>query len=451
MMSLGPKIFCALMVVVGGTHLAARADFGAATTLGLTALLVAIASALLARSLRQPLTELRAGVEAIRAGRGQGRSRPRVSSELGKIASAIDRDAAALRAALDASADDKQQLEAVLAAMVEGVLVLDQDGRVTLANPRLRELLDIWTDIDGRRPLELVRNSAIDEALRAAASNDEVVIRELEGVGPEERAVLMHAARVASGGPRAGTVAVFHDVSEIRRLEQVRTDFIANASHELRTPLTSIQGYADMLLAGPALDAATESALRVIDRNARRLNALVEDLLELSRIEGRRSPLRPGETDVRHICAQLAEDAIARLDDAGVSVRVEGEAKVLAWADPRALEHVISNLLDNAIKYTEAGGKIWIRPSVDQKTVTVEVTDTGIGIPEEDQNRVFERFYRVDKARARALGGTGLGLSIVKNLVQAMHGEIYLESVSGKGSTFRFTLPNEPPPTGSAS
>ena len=122
--------------------------------------------------------------------------------------------------------------------------------------------------------------------------------------------LLMHAARVAGGGPRAGTVAVFHDVSEIRRLEQVRTDFIANASHELRTPLTSIQGYADMLLAGPALDTATESALRVIDRNARRLNALVEDLLELSRIEGRRSPLRPGETDVRHICTQLGVAAV---------------------------------------------------------------------------------------------------------------------------------------------
>ena len=236
---------------------------------------------------------------------------------------------------------------------------------------------------------------------------------------------------------------MFHDVSEIHRLEQVRRDFIANASHELRTPLTSIQGYADTLLGNPGLVPETESALRAIDRNAKRLGALIEDLLELSRIEGRRNPLRPTEIDIRHLCDQLAEDALPRLRGAGLEIEVEGDREAFAWADSRAVEQVVSNLLDNAIKYTEAGGRICLRVRVGPRTVATQVIDTGVGIPEEDQSRVFERFYRVDKARARALGGTGLGLAIVKHLVQAMGGEIQLESVPGEGSTFRFTVPRE--------
>ena len=401
------------------------------------------ASFVLARGIRRPILELRESLAAIRSGRANQRVRPSADTDVGALAAAIDQDAEALHAALEANADDKQQLEAVLAAMVEGVLVLDSDGRVTLANPRLRELLDIWSDVEGRRPLELVRNTEIDEALRAAAEADEVVVRDLEQVGTEQRAVLMHAARVRGGGPRAGTVAVFHDVSEVRRLEQVRRDFIANASHELRTPLTSIQGYADTLLGNPGLVPEVESALHTIDRNAKRLGALIEDLLELSRIEGRRNPLRPTETDIRHVCDQLAEDALPRVRDAGVEISVEGDPEAFAWADSRAVEQVVSNLLDIAIKYTEAGGRICLRVRVGPRTVATQVIDTGVGIPEEDQSRVFERFYRVDKARARALGGTGLGLAIVKHLVQAMGGEIQLESVPGEGSTFRFTVPRE--------
>jgi two-component system phosphate regulon sensor histidine kinase PhoR len=233
---------------------------------------------------------------------------------------------------------------------------------------------------------------------------------------------------------------VFHDVSDIRRLESHRRDFVANVSHELRTPLASIQGFVETLHDDSLEPAQRKQYLDVVARNAERLRALIEDLLELSRIEGRTQPLALEPVDAAALAGSLLRDMRPRIEARRLAVAAAGAAPP-ALADRRALEQVLQNLLDNALKYTEPGGRIDVRLSSAGGKIRIEVADTGIGIPEADRTRVFERFYRVDKARSRDLGGTGLGLSIVKHLVQAMDGDIFLESREGHGTTVAVVLP----------
>jgi two-component system phosphate regulon sensor histidine kinase PhoR len=255
--------------------------------------------------------------------------------------------------------------------------------------------------------------------------------------------VRVQAARFpAPPGRRLGSVAVLHDVSELARLETMRREFVANASHELRTPLAAIRGFAETLLGDSELpEDQRRSYLEVIDRHARRLGTLVDDLLELSRIESGQAPLELQPVDVASVASGLLRDCEARLVERRLEADSEETGPAVAWADPQAVWQILSNLLDNAIKYTEPGGRIRIRIEGDARRVRVRVSDTGAGIPERDLARIFERFYRVDRARSRALGGTGLGLSIVKHLVQSQGGEITVESELGRGSTFTFTLP----------
>jgi two-component system phosphate regulon sensor histidine kinase PhoR len=399
----------------------------------------ALAGALVARRISAPLLEVREALAAIGRGDLAPRLRPRGDDELGAVARAINAMAEQFRLRLDQITGEKEQLQAVLSSMVEGVLVLDSDGRVALANPRLREVFAIWGPVEGRKLLEVVRHPGIDDALRAAAESAGPVVSEVE-VG--DRTLLVHAVGFPERGPRAGTVAVFHDVSELRHLESVRRDFVANASHELQTPLTAIRGFAETLLASPLPGEQVRSQLEVILRNAERLGHLIRDMLELAQIESRRVPLQPGAVDLARLTRTLLRDVEPRLAQRSLSAELCDDAgDVAAWADRRAVEQVLTNLLDNAIKYTPAGGRIAVEIAALPDALRVSVRDTGIGIPPEDLGRIFERFYRVDKARSRSLGGTGLGLSIVKHLVQAMGGEISVESELGQGSTFRFSLP----------
>ena len=386
----------------------------------------------------RPLGELREGLAAIARG-DLGRRLP-VSSrdELGEIARAVNAMAGQLRLRLDEITAEKEQLHAVLSSMVEGVLVLDSDGRIVMVNPRARELLSIWGPAEGRKLLEVARLPRIDDALREAPAAAAPVVSDMEVGG---RSILLHAVRFPAQGPPMGTVAVFHDVTELRHLENVRRDFVANASHELQTPLTAIRGFAETLLANSLPPDKVRSQIEVILRNAERLGNLIRDMMELSRIESRRVPLQPSEVDVVKLTRLVLRDMEPRTRERSLRVSLEQAEPVAAWADRRALEQVLTNLLDNAVKYTDPGGSVTVHVGSTPDAVRISIRDTGIGIPAEDQARIFERFYRVDKARSRALGGTGLGLAIVKHLVQAMDGEIYVESHPGQGSTFRFSLP----------
>jgi two-component system phosphate regulon sensor histidine kinase PhoR len=389
----------------------------------------------------RPLSEMREALGAIARGDLARRLRPRSDDELGEMAGAINDMAEELGLRLEEVTAEKEQLHAVLAGMVEGVLVLDPDGCVTLANPRLRELLSLWGPVEGRKLLEVVRHPGIDDALRAAAGSTAPVVSEVEIGERTSRTLLIHAAAFPQEGPYMGTVAVFHDVTELRHLEMVRRDFVANASHELQTPLTAIRGFAETLVGNDLSWEEVRAQLDVILRNAERLENLIRDMRELSRVESRRVPLQPGEVDVSKLTKALLADMEPRLKECSLEVSVADRDAVLAWADRRAVDQVLTNLLDNALKYTDPGGRITVEIEGEPEAVRVSVSDTGIGIPPEHQDRIFERFYRVDKARSRSLGGTGLGLAIVKHLVQAMGGEVYVESEPGRGSTFRLRLP----------
>jgi two-component system phosphate regulon sensor histidine kinase PhoR len=299
----------------------------------------------------------------------------------------------------------------------------------------------------GRPLLEGIRHAQLDGLLREVAETGERVTRTFTLSGRQPRTIVrVQAARFPQGGgPRAGSVAVFHDITELEHLESVRRDFVANASHELRTPLTAIHGFAETLLSGGQLsEAERRSYLEVIDRHARRLGNIVNDLLALSTIETGKLRIEPTHLDAAELVRSVIRDFEPRFAERQIAVRCTATGDVKAWADPRALEQIVTNLLDNALKYTEPRGEVEVRVEGGGARVRIAVRDTGIGIPEADLTRIFERFYRVDRARSRALGGTGLGLSIVKHLVQSLSGEISVESRVGHGSTFSFSLPKGP-------
>jgi len=391
---------------------------------------------------RRPLARVRR--MAVDAAEGRlGARAPRVSDpDLSRIYRAIEQLAGQLRSRLLEVSEDEAQLGAVLEAMVEGVLVVDARGTILLANSRVRELFDVHGEIAGRRLLEGVRNADLDAILAESAATDATVARSIALPGPSHRTLQVIAAPFPSEGPRTGTVTVIHDTTELMRLEEVRRDFVAHASHELRTPLAAIRGFAETLFESAGLSPEEQkNYLEVIHRHAQRLSSLVEDLLELSTIESRTLRLELAPVDVARAAENLIADSRLRIEERRITASVRRNGRPVALADARALDQVLGNLLDNALKYTEPGGAIEVAVEERLGRVRVSVADSGIGIPPEDTTRIFERFYRVDRARSRALGGTGLGLSIVKHLVQAMGGEISVKSELGKGSTFAFTLP----------
>ena len=409
----------------------------AALGLGLAVLLAGVLSSLALR----PVRELRQVVGSLAEGDLDQRLAWRSRDELGQIAEAVNRMAEELRRRLREVTAEKEQLQAVLSSMVEGVLVVDRDSRVVLANPRLRELFGAWGDVIGRPHWEVIRRPEIEEALRRAARSGEPVTLELALTEPDGQVLEMHAGRFPAGGELRGIVAVFHDLTELRRLEGVRREFVANVSHELKTPLTAIRGFAETLLGESLSEEQRGQYLDVILRQSSRLGALIEDVLSLSRVESRKLQLEAGAVDVGRLAATQLRDMKPQLDARQLTAELIEVGSGAAWADRGAVEQVLSNLLDNAAKYTEPGGRIEVRVEDQPDRLRVAVRDSGIGIPASDLPRIFERFYRVDKARSRDLGGTGLGLSIVKHLVQSMGGEVFVESVPDEGSVFTFTLP----------
>jgi two-component system phosphate regulon sensor histidine kinase PhoR len=400
----------------------------------------------LVRLFVRPAEEVHRVLEGLAEGSADAHLQWWSREELGSVGAAIHGVTEAIAIRVGEAAHEKERLEAVLAAMVEGVLVLDERARVTLANPRLRELFGLWGDVEGRPCFELIRIPRAVDALQRALEGPDLVAVEIQDVGAEERTLQLHAVGFPNEGPRAGTVAVVHDLTAVRQLDKVRRDFVANASHELKTPLTAIRGFAETLLSNGVSEEELQRYLGVISRNAERMDSLIDDLLTLSRIESGGSKLEMHPVDVHEVASQLVEDLAGRFASASIEGTVVGEASLLALADKRSLEQVLSNLLDNGLKYTDPGGRIGIRIEAVENggrphSLRVVVEDSGSGIAEPDRARIFERFYRVDAARSRALGGTGLGLSIVKHLVQAMGGEVRVESELGRGSRFIFTLP----------
>ncbi len=377
------------------------------------------------------------------------RTRVRGEDEVGALGEALDELAAWVGSEKQSLEDDRNRLVAILESMSEGVLVTGPGGPheavVVLANAALRQMFLLDSAILGRPPVEAIRVAGLDDILSAAASTRGSASGELEHAGMRPRKILVRVGPIASKDSEQAPalVAVFSDVTELRRLESVRRDFVANVSHELRTPIHAISSSAETLLGGALGDPdAARSFVEIIGRNTSRLRALVEDLLELSRIEAKEWRFEMGSVDP-HEAAKAAVDAIAiNAEQRGAKVAVDVDAGLVpVHADRRALEQILVNLLDNALKYGGTSPEIELSARREEQRVVFRVRDRGPGIEPRHLTRLFERFYRVDAGRSRAMGGTGLGLSIVKNLVEAMEGTVEVESAVGVGTTFAVSLP----------
>ncbi|HEU4401193.1 MAG TPA: ATP-binding protein [Candidatus Polarisedimenticolia bacterium] len=383
----------------------------------------------------------------VASGLAQGRSGARASAhgddEVARLARSLNRMADQLEERLALLGRERNQLRSVLDGMVEGVLLTDGTGTILLANGAFQRIFSARPPIEGRRPLETARVPALQEAIEAALGAEEPLTREIVLGGDREQVIRASLAAIREAERTVGAVAVFHDVTELKRLERVRREFVANVSHELRTPLTAIKGYAETLRDGGLRDPQRAAEfVGVIHRHAERLRELIEDLLDLAAVEQGQARLVVAPASAREAAAQaetvVRPAAERRRQDLAIEIP-DDLPHVLA--DKDRLAQVLINLLDNAVKFTPEGGRIGVRATSGQGRVTLSVFDNGVGIPAEDLDRVFERFYRVDRSRDRREGGTGLGLAISKHLVQGMGGTIEVESTPGAGTTFRIHLP----------
>jgi two-component system, OmpR family, phosphate regulon sensor histidine kinase PhoR len=396
----------------------------------------------LSRTMVEPVRRLTRTAHELARGNLSVRLDSQRNDELGDLARALDRMADELAERVRTLRAEEARLRTVLDAMAEAVFVTDPQGHIVLTNQALDRL--VGGDVRGRTTAEAIRSPDLHMAVQTARKGGTASVELEVGRGLEPRTL---AAQVAPLPEGAGVVAVLHDVTELKRADRVRRDFVANASHELRTPLTAVRGYAETLRDGALEDPATARRfVEMIHKHTLRLQRLVNDLLSLSRSESPEHAVERVPIDV----GRVVHDAVRSMETQASSRSMRLEVDVardlpVALGSEAALDEILMNLVDNALKYTPEGGRVCVRAVATDGRVVVEVSDTGPGIPAEDLDRIFERFYRVDKGRSREVGGTGLGLSIVKHLAQRMGATVGVESVVGKGSVFRVSLPQAAP------
>jgi two-component system phosphate regulon sensor histidine kinase PhoR len=409
---------------------------------GVALALALLLSNIVAKRMSGAVGELTQAARRMTEGDLSVRTRLTGHDELAELGHALDRLAGGLARTLGELRAERDLQRRILEAMQEGVVVVDRDGRIVLVNPALRAMLLLGADAVGKLLIETVRHAQLDDLLESAregAAPSKPVEIELPGIKP--RRILVHASPLS--GDDEGLLVVFVDVTELRRLESLRRDFVANASHELRTPVAAVRSATETLRSG-ALDdpGAAIRFVDIIERNAARLQSLVEDMLELSKLESNEFKLKRERVELASVVPIVLALFRERADKKGV--RLSAELPPTATAvegDPRALEHVLSNLVDNAVKYCAPGTRVVVSAAEDEDRIKLVVSDNGPGIPPQSVPRLFERFYRVDAGRSRELGGTGLGLSIVRHMVEAMRGKVSVESEVGRGSVFTVSLP----------
>jgi len=341
------------------------------------------------------------------------------------------------------SLDAKAQQQVLFNSMLEGLLLLDRSRKIYLVNRAFKNLFGLKTELRGKTIVEALRLHELDELIQRVEAEQQVLDYEIKLPDLNERWLQVNAAVITNAaGERDGTILVFRDLTRLKQLERTREEFVANVSHELRTPLSLIKGYVETLLDGARGNPeVAERFLKIIERNANRLDLLIQDLLTISALESEKIKLNLQPVVLRALAEKVFTDLHAKAENKNVEL-VNDVPELTANGDVNRLDQVLANLVDNAIKYGRAEGRVTVGgKKLDDGKVEIFVRDDGPGIPPEAINRVFERFYRVDKARSRDQGGTGLGLSIVKHIVQAHGGEVRCESELGKGATFFFTVP----------
>jgi two-component system phosphate regulon sensor histidine kinase PhoR len=419
---------------------------GAALGIGALASLLSYAAA---RRISQPLEEL--SQDARRVTRGEINYKVAVPEpeELAVVGNAINRLAQQLEERSDLIGRQGYEQEAVLASMVEGVLAVDPQQHVMIVNKAAAELVGgQQIDLRGKTLQEVIRNADLKDFATRAMVSDESIEADVTLRGQSERILRVRGTALRNGyGDGIGALIVLNDVTNVRRLENLRRDFVANVSHELKTPIASIKGWVETLLDGALKNPdEAERFLRIVVKQADRLNSIIEDLLSLSKIEQSEEAanLHLEEAQIRDVLEAVLADCHASAAERNIHLKLTCDPSLSASINAPLLEQAVINLVDNAIKYSDPGNEVLITVHSAGDEVRIAVVDHGCGVDQDHLPRLFERFYRVDKARSRKLGGTGLGLAIVKHIIQAHRGRITVDSAPGKGSTFTIFLSKVP-------
>lgn len=399
----------------------------------------------ISRRLLKPLKEITHASEGFSRGDFSGRIRVYSQDELGQLSMGLNQMAQGMEQTTAATTKDKNQMEALLSSMTEGVVAVDSQERIFKINDAAVQMLRLPKEKAINRYLwEVLRNPRLISLIREVLKEGRRGGMELTDFLPGSTTALsLHISPIRESAQVLGAAIVLHDITDLKKLEKMRVEFVANVSHELKTPLASIKGFVETLKDG-ALEETNNARrfLGIIEKHANRLDNLINDLLNLSKIESRETPLELKKIELMPLMKKITANLEDRIKEKNhlLDLRVEPEGLELV-ADEPLLDQAVTNLLDNAIKYTPAGGRLSISAREGNDRIELAVTDTGIGIPEQDLPRIFERFYRVDKARSREMGGTGLGLAIVKHIMLVHGGEARVESRAGLGSTFTLFFP----------
>ena len=399
----------------------------------------------LSRRLSRPLELMTAGAQRFSLGELETPLEITGSEETSRLAEAMNRMAVQLAERIQREVEQRNETEAILGCMIEGIVAIDNSERVIRMNMAAAELFAVAPNLRPGRPIqEVIRQAELQRFIRQALAQQEPLEEELVMQGPNKRYLHVQATPLTGKGEeRIGALLVLHDLTRLRQLESVRRDFVANVSHELKTPITAIRGAVETLLDEEPDSDANQRFLQIIFKQNERLNALVEDLLDLSRIEQEAiqggwelsiSPILPVLESSRAACESL-------LQQQQIELQIDCPEQLQARINAPLLEQAIINLLTNAIKYSDPGAQVRIETRETESQISIQVIDFGCGIEKEHHSRLFERFYRADQARSRNLGGTGLGLAIVKHVVQAHRGEVKVTSTPGQGSCFTISLP----------
>jgi len=408
--------------------------------------LAAFFSSRIASGVTRPLEEITQVAADIAQKKFHRRVQQKGRDEVSRLGKAINLMAHSLQKQMETIRKSERRLNSIIETMESGLIMVDPTGRVSLANRSFERMFGISAaDLINHTYKKLTYPYDLSALITECAEKGIRMRREIHLYYPEERMLEAHLAPMWVERNGVGVVVVFHDLTAIRRLEQLRKDFVANVSHELKTPITSIRGFAETLLDGAMNDEETcREFLKIIYEESLRLQRLIGDLLDLSRIENKQLPLKVEKTAIHSLVCSVAKTIKDQVRNKGLTLSLDISGKFDAEVDPDRIRQILINLLSNAITNTPSGGMIRVRVEQAKNHWTLSVSDTGIGIPEKDLPRIFERFYRVDKARARDSGGTGLGLAIVKHLVEVHQGQIKVKSQVGKGTTFTLTFPLKP-------
>ena len=424
------------------TRSALHGVIGGATAV--TILIAFLFSYVLSNLTSKPLRDMADAAACIGYGGSKARIPVLSNDEVGKLATVLNDMSERIEDQVQRLSTEKQRLDTILRSMGEGVMVTAPDGVITLVNPAFRRLFSITGEVEGKKLVEISRHPDLLDALNDLGKPDvNELVREIF-LQPNDCTLFTHWVPLNVDGVRQGVVAVFHDISDLKRAENMRRDFVANVSHELRTPVTIIKGYAETLQDGVLQDDPVRALrfVEIISSHAERLTCLINDILTLSSLETKEAFLELNPIDASGTIAKacmLLQERAAQKSITIINETISG-ALPRVMADQGRLEQVVINLLENAIKYTPDGGTVRLFTEDTGEYVRVSLADTGIGIPFKDLPRIFERFYRVDEARTREQGGTGLGLAIVKHIVQLHGGTVSVTSESGSGSVFSFTI-----------